>query len=87
MTQGHHETSGAPDARKEGDEATDHRHKDGKLQQRRGTLGHRTIDGRVEIVSGVPEGAQLVTSPTTGLTIGRRVVIAPSEKPAGEKKK
>ncbi len=59
----------------------------GKLQQRRVTLGQRTIDGRVEIASGVPEGAQLVTSPTTGLTIGRRVVIAQNEKPAGEKKK
>ncbi len=60
---------------------------DGKLQQRRVTLGQRTMDGRVEIVSGVPEGAQLVTGPTTGLAIGRRVVIAANEKPAGEKKK
>ena len=71
----------------QGQQATAWTVEDGKLQQRRVTLGQRTIDGRVEIVSGVPEGAQLVTAPTTGLAIGRRVVIAPNEKPPGEKKK
>jgi HlyD family secretion protein len=71
----------------QGRQATAWTVEDGKLQQRRVTLGQRTIDGRIEIVSGVPEGAQLVTSPTTGLAIGRRVVITPNEKPAGEKKK
>jgi HlyD family secretion protein len=70
-----------------GQQATAWTVEDGKLQQRPVALGQRTIDGRVEIVSGVPEGAQLVTAPTAGLAIGRRVVIAPSEKPAGEKKK
>jgi HlyD family secretion protein len=73
--------------RVQGREATAWTVEDGKLQQRRVTLGQRTIDGRVEIVSGLPEGAGLVTSPTTGLTVGRRVVIASNVKPAGEKKK
>jgi hypothetical protein len=45
------------------------------------------MDGRVEIVSGVPDGAELLTAPTTGLTVGRHVVFAPNEHPAGEKKK
>ncbi len=71
----------------QGRQATAWTVEDGKLQQRRVTLGQRTIDGRVEIVSGVPNEAELVTSPTTGLTVGRRVVIAKREKPAGEKKK
>lgn len=60
---------------------------DGKLQQRLVTLGQRTIDGRVEIVGGVPEDAQLVTGPTSGLAIGHRVVTASSEKAAGERNK
>jgi HlyD family secretion protein len=60
---------------------------DGVLQQRRVTLGHRTLDGRVEIVGGVPEGAELVTGPVTGLAIGRSVVIASSDKAPGEKKR
>lgn len=71
----------------QGQQATAWTVEDGKLQQRRVTLGQRTIDGRVEIASGVPEGAQLVTTPTIGPAIGRRVVIAPLEKPVGEKKK
>jgi HlyD family secretion protein len=70
-----------------GREATAWTVEEGKLQQRRVTLGQRTIDGRVEITGGVPEGAELVTGPTTGLAIGRRAVIASSEKPAGERKK
>jgi HlyD family secretion protein len=54
---------------------------DGRLQQRPVALGRRTLDGRVEIVSGVPEGAELVDGPTSTLRVGRRVVIPTSEKP------
>ncbi len=49
---------------------------DGRLKQRRITIGHRTLDGWVEIVGGVPEGAKVVKSPTTGLEEGDRAVIA-----------
>ena len=52
----------------------------GRLQQRKVALGHRTLDGRVEIVSGVPEGAEIVNGPIAGLKIGRRATIVASEK-------
>jgi HlyD family secretion protein len=71
----------------QGRQATAWTVEDGVLQQRRVTLGHRALDGRVEIVGGVPEGAELVTGPVTGLAIGRSVVIASSDKAPGEKKR
>jgi HlyD family secretion protein len=52
----------------------------GRLQQRKVALGHRTLDGRVEIVSGVPEGAEIVNGPIAGLKVGRRATIVASEK-------
>lgn len=51
----------------------------GTLQQRQVTLGHRTLDGRVEIAGGVPEGAEIVDGPTTGFRVGRRATIANRE--------
>jgi HlyD family secretion protein len=71
----------------QGRQATAWTVEDGKLQQRRVRLGQRTLDGRAEIVGGVPEGAELVSGPATGLAIGRRVVIASSDKVPGENKK
>ena len=53
---------------------------DGRLQQRSVTLGQRTLDGRVEIVSGAPEGAEIVNGPTAGFRLGRKVTVAASEK-------
>lgn len=53
---------------------------DGKLQQRRVKIGHRTLDGRVEIVSGVPKEAEIVDGLMAGFRVGRRVKIAASEK-------
>jgi len=47
----------------------------GRLQQREVTLGHRTLDGRVEIAGGVPEGAEIVNGSISGLRVGRRVMI------------
>ena len=52
---------------------------DGRLQQRPVTLGRRTLDGRIEIVSGVPEGAEIVNGPTAGLEVGRRASIVASK--------
>lgn len=70
-----------------GREATAWTVEGGKLQQRQVTLGHRTLDGRVEIVSGAPEGAELVDGPSTGFTVGRRVTTAADEVSASEKSK
>jgi HlyD family secretion protein len=62
-----------------GREATAWTVENGTLQQRQVTLGHRTLDGRVEIVSGVPEGAEIIDGPTTGFSVGRRATIANRE--------
>lgn len=58
-----------------GNSATAWTVEDGRLHQRQVRLGHRTLDGRVEIVSGVPEGARLVDGPTQELQAGRKVTI------------
>jgi HlyD family secretion protein len=44
---------------------------DGRLTQVPLIFGHRTEDARVDVVSGLPEGAQIVANPITGLTEGR----------------
>lgn len=44
---------------------------DGHLAQVPLIFGHRTEDARVEVVSGLPEGAQIVASPIKGLADGR----------------
>ncbi|MFP4538501.1 MAG: efflux RND transporter periplasmic adaptor subunit [Dichotomicrobium sp.] len=54
---------------------------DGRLQQRQVTIGHRTLDGRVEIVGGVPKGAEIVEGPTTGLQEGRRAIVVAGKEP------
>jgi hypothetical protein len=43
-------------------------------------LGHRTLDGQVEIVSGVPEGAEIVDGPITGLKVGWKATIVGRER-------
>lgn len=49
---------------------------DGRLAQAPLIFGHRTEDGRVEVVSGLPAGAQIVASPVKGATDGRLARIA-----------
>jgi HlyD family secretion protein len=39
------------------------------------TLGHRLLDGRYEITSGVPAGAKVVTQLRSGMRIGRAAKI------------
>lgn len=56
-------------------EATAWTVENGRLQQRRVTLGHRTLDGRVEISGGVPDGSEIVDDAAAGLKIGRQAVI------------
>lgn len=46
---------------------------EGVLHQRRVGFGHRTLDARLEIRSGLPEGARVVTVLRPGLREGRSV--------------
>lgn len=62
-----------------GREATAWTIEDGRLRQRQVALGHRTLDGRVEIVSGLPEGAEIVDDPIAWLEVGRKAVIVAGE--------
>lgn len=54
---------------------------DGRLAQRAVTLGARTLDGRVEITGGVPDGAEVVDDAVSGLKNGRRAAIANEARP------
>jgi HlyD family secretion protein len=62
-----------------GREATAWTVEDSRLQQRQVALGHRTLDGRVQIVSGLPEGAEIIHGPIAGLAVGRKAVIVAGE--------
>lgn len=53
---------------------------DGRLQQHGVTLGHRLLDGRYEITSGVPSGAAVVTELRSGLRVGRAATTASEPK-------
>jgi HlyD family secretion protein len=44
---------------------------DTRLERREVSLGHRTLDGRVEIAGGLPEGASAVIDLVSGLRVGR----------------
>ena len=47
----------------------------GRLQQHSATLGHRLLDGRLEVTGGVPPGAAVVTRLRSGLRAGRAAKI------------
>lgn len=53
---------------------------DGRLRRREVTLGHRLLDGRYEIVSGLPDKAQVVVALRSGLRDGRAATIAEEPK-------
>ena len=48
---------------------------DGRLEQREVTLGHRMLDGRLEIVGGVPDGAGIIGKLNSDLRVGRSVTV------------
>jgi HlyD family secretion protein len=48
---------------------------DGRLAQRAVMFGQRTLDGRIEIVDGLPPGAEVVVRPDAGLRVGRSVTV------------
>ena len=53
---------------------------DGHLRQHEVTLGHRLLDGRYEIVGGLPDKAQVVVKLRSGLRVGRAATIGEEPK-------
>jgi HlyD family secretion protein len=53
----------------------------GRLEQQDVRIGHRMLDGRLEIVAGVPDGAAVVDRLPSGLRIGRSATITESKRP------
>lgn len=53
----------------------------GRLAQRAVMFGQRTLDGRLEIVDGLPPGAEVVARPNSGLTVGRAVAAETGASP------
>lgn len=51
----------------------------GRLQQRTVSFSHRTEDGRLEIIEGVPKDAQVVSHINNGFRVGRAVRVTGSE--------
>lgn len=54
---------------------------DGSLQRRNVTLGHRMLDGRYEITSGVPNDAVVITQLGGGLRVGRAAMTTEARTP------
>lgn len=52
---------------------------DGRLARRTLGFGRRTLDGRLEVIDGLPDGARLVNAAAPGLREGRRAEIAGEE--------
>jgi HlyD family secretion protein len=64
-----------------GNQATAWTVEEGRVQQRTVTLGQRTLDGRVEIVSGVRRRGELIDGSVAGLEVGRKpTIVAAKEK-------
>jgi HlyD family secretion protein len=53
----------------------------GRLAQRAVMFGQRTLDGRLEIVDGLPPGAEVVVRPNSTLTVGRQVTVETGAQP------
>ncbi len=47
----------------------------GKLARRKISFGHRTLDGRLEVVADLPDGARVITRLVSGLSEGRSAGI------------
>jgi len=54
---------------------------DGELRRREVALGHRTLDSRLEITDGLPEGAHVVTALRPGLRDGRAAKVQEGTQP------
>jgi HlyD family secretion protein len=54
---------------------------DGRLERREVALGHRLLDGRYEIVGGVPNGTDVVNQLRSGLRVGRAAKVIDGRAP------
>jgi HlyD family secretion protein len=54
---------------------------DRRLEQAEVEIGHRLLDGRVEIVKGIPDGAAVVAKPQSGFWAGRSATVAEGKPP------
>jgi HlyD family secretion protein len=54
---------------------------DGELRRREMTFGHRTLDSRLEIVAGLPDGARVVSVLRPGLREGRAATMLEETSP------
>lgn len=54
---------------------------DGKASEVQLSFGHPTEDGRLEVVGGLPEGAQVITAPAKSLAEGRAVKVVAEAAP------
>jgi HlyD family secretion protein len=55
--------------------------RNGTAHRVRATFGQRTLDGRIEVTGGVPQGAAIITGPASGLREGRAVRIGTAAAP------
>jgi HlyD family secretion protein len=55
--------------------------RDRRLEQQEVVIGHRLLDGRVEIVKGIPDGAAVVAKLQSGFRIGRAAEPAEGRRP------
>lgn len=73
-----------PETAVEGFDGTDGRVwtvEDGELHRRAVTFDHRTLDSRLEIVGGLPAGAQVVSALRPGMREGRAAKVAEDGRP------
>lgn len=54
---------------------------DGELRRREVALGHRTLDSRLEITGGLPEGARVVSALRSGMREGRAAKVREGTSP------
>jgi len=54
---------------------------DGRLRQRKVSFGPELLDGTLPVTAGLPKGAKVVVSPTSGLRIGRAAEMASEPAP------
>jgi len=54
---------------------------DGRLAHRPVTLGSELLDGRLPIVAGLPDGAEVVAAQAQGMRVGRAATISDESKP------